>query len=110
MTQHRVTFQPSPELQTLLAELESGLGSFGLFLPLFGYQKAVDRGEIAPGDPLPINCGNSGTTMRLLPGWLAGQGRFYEVAGAMGRDKIRRMIELLEAELPEGHFELSLEA
>jgi hypothetical protein len=79
----------------LIDELESRAGSLAFYTPSFGYQAAVERGEIEQGEPLEIDCGNSGTTIRLLMGLLAGQGRLIEAANEMGerKDELIRLIQ-----------------
>jgi hypothetical protein len=67
--------------------------------PTIAYYDAMCRGEIAEGEPMVIDCGNSGTAMRLLAGWLAGQGGLRrEVEKAFTRDELIQ----IKAELERG--------
>lgn len=99
MEANRPVFIPSPRLRELLDEFEKLIGWWGYYTPVFGYQRAVDRGEIKQGEPQKIDVGNSGTTARLLPGWLAGQGGFDAAMERMGREKVEEMRNLLLAEV-----------
>lgn len=89
-------------LEELLDELEGHLRGFGYYGPLLTYARKVDAGELEWGDPQPIECGNSGTTMRLLAGWLAGQGNFYRALEQMGRPKVQELCGLLEERVRRG--------
>jgi 3-phosphoshikimate 1-carboxyvinyltransferase len=72
------------------------------------------RGLRAPG--APIDCGNAGTLMRILPGILAGQGGRFELVGdeSLSRRPLERVAEPLRemgarVETTEGHAPLVLE-
>ena len=82
------------------------LQGLGVGVRLEGGQLTLESPGIAGfGEPIsPLDCGNSGTTMRLLLGLLAGCGRFAVVVGdeslsarPMGRvaDPLRRMGALI---------------
>jgi 3-phosphoshikimate 1-carboxyvinyltransferase len=85
-----------------------------------GIARAGDgAAEIAGGElhppAQPLDCGNSGTTMRLLSGVLAGQEFSSELAGdeSLSRRPMRRVIEPLERmgariEAQEGHAPLRI--
>jgi 3-phosphoshikimate 1-carboxyvinyltransferase len=73
------------------------------------------RGLRAPEGP--IDCGNAGTLMRLLPGILAGQGGRFELVGdeSLSRRPLDRVAEPLEqmgarVETSNGHAPLVVEA
>lgn len=95
-----ITFDASPRLIELLDELDSHVGSLSLYTPLFGYDRKVERGEIKQGDPQVIDVGNSGTTIRLMTGWLAGQGGFYRALEQMGRAQVEELVALLQEQIP----------
>jgi 3-phosphoshikimate 1-carboxyvinyltransferase len=73
------------------------------------------RGLRAPGEP--IDCGNAGTLMRLLPGILAGQEGRFELVGdeSLSRRPLERIAEPLTrmgvvARTTEGHAPFVVEA
>jgi len=72
------------------------------------------RGLRAPDEP--IDCGNAGTLMRLLPGLLVGQGGRFELVGdeSLSRRPLGRIAEPLtemgaHAETEDGHAPLVIE-
>jgi 3-phosphoshikimate 1-carboxyvinyltransferase len=74
------------------------------------------RGLRPPADGVPIDCGNAGTLMRLLPGLLAGQEGRFELVGdeSLSRRPLERIAEPLRrmgvrVETVDGHAPLVLE-
>src|SRR5919109_2990065 len=74
------------------------------------------RGLRPPADGAPIDCGNAGTLMRLLPGLLAGQEGRFELIGdeSLSRRPMERVAEPLtrmgaRVETTDGHAPLSVE-
>ncbi|GAV31214.1 5-enolpyruvylshikimate-3-phosphate synthase [Coriobacteriaceae bacterium EMTCatB1] len=79
-------------VQALGARLDVSPGAEGLTLAVHGWG---ERGPIAPGTP--IDCGNSGTTARLLMGVLAGYPVRCTLVGdeSLSRRPMRRVTEPL---------------
>src|SRR5918996_2860194 len=74
------------------------------------------RGLRPPADGAPIDCGNAGTLMRLLPGLLAGQEGRFELVGdeSLSRRPVDRIAEPLtrmgaRVEAVDGHAPLVVE-
>ena len=83
------------ERRTATELIVHGCGPAGLAPPP---SPATDA-EASPEPPVQIDCGDSGTTMRLLAGLLAGQGRPFVLDGSSGlcRRPMARVVEPLIA-------------